>query len=96
MLEKQPCGFWDTAENSYTLTLPPFDVPKEEQAAAFWRKTVEHLKLIQEKNDKCGFDVGEGTGFKPEHLALFVLKRRTNRQIRFSYINHQQNIKGTQ
>ncbi len=81
LLARQPCGFWDTYEGTIESTLPVAEHGHKDKAVEIWKHMHAHL------------DKTEQFAIKAEQFAMFVLRRRTNRQIRFSSLSHDTLIK---
>ncbi len=95
LLAKQPCGFWDSMEGTVPLTIRPQEFPKEEQNVKIW----EQMQVSLQGQDMWPKPQGGEEQVPPQgqpdirNFAMFVLRRRTNRQIRFSNISHQEPLK---
>ncbi|CAD7953208.1 unnamed protein product [Amoebophrya sp. A25] len=94
LLAKQPCGFWDTQEGTSNTLLEYFDAPKETANKVIWQKLHEGVKAAAQ-DPSTGVLCTEEPLFAIEHFAMFVLRRRSNRQIRFSVLKVNHSIKET-
>jgi len=81
LLNTQPCGFWDLGDPPAT-TLPPMEMSKDQSTKELWTAIDKAIREAIPTPSGSKYQLNE------QSLGIFVLRRRNNRQVRFSFLSH--------
>eukprot|EP00397_Hematodinium_sp_SG-2012_P000753 GEMP01000754.1.p1 GENE.GEMP01000754.1~~GEMP01000754.1.p1 ORF type:complete len:1240 (+),score=167.23 GEMP01000754.1:229-3948(+) len=79
LMASQPAGFWD-AQDTPPCFLPPLEMSKDHTCKELWSTVYRAIR------DSFGFTAGMGDVIVEQNIGIFVLRRRNNRQVRFSFL----------